>query len=73
MSEKKIKQKRYAEVDKSFCVACGSCVKVCPKDAIIVFKGLYASVDREKCIGCGLCSRECPASVIEIMKTEVEM
>lgn len=72
ITDKKIKQKKYAEVDRSTCVACGCCVKVCPKDAISVYRGLYASVDVDKCIGCGLCSRECPASVIEILKAGVE-
>ncbi|WP_300277483.1 4Fe-4S binding protein [Peptacetobacter sp.] len=60
--------KRFATVDKSFCVACGCCIKVCPKNAISIKNGLYADVDLEKCIGCGLCSKECPASVIDIKR-----
>ena len=46
------------------CVACGSCVKVCPKGAIKVYKGLYAQVDEALCIGCGKCAAECPAAII---------
>lgn len=57
---------RRAEVDESLCVACGCCVKVCPKAAIHVEKGIYARVDAGLCVGCGLCAKACPASVIEI-------
>ena len=65
------KMKRFASVDESLCVACGCCIKVCPKEAISVPKGIYAVVDVEKCVGCGLCTKECPASVIEIKKEEI--
>lgn len=46
------------------CVACGVCVKACPKDAISIYKGCYAQIDEEKCIGCGICEKNCPAGVI---------
>lgn len=55
--------KRYASVGKD-CVACGSCVKVCPKDAISVWKGVCAKVDETTCVGCGKCEKECPAGTI---------
>ena len=48
------------------CVACGCCVKVCPRDAIQVVKGLFAQVEEVRCVGCGQCVRECPASVMEL-------
>ena len=60
------RKKRKALVSRSGCVACGSCVKVCPKGAIKVYKGLYAQVDEALCIGCGRCAAECPAAIIEI-------
>ena len=44
------KMKRFASVDESLCVACGCCMKVCPKGAISVPKGIYAVVDVEKCV-----------------------
>ena len=65
---KKEKVKRFAVVNKEYCVACGSCIKVCPRNAISVAKGIYAEVNRDLCIGCGLCKNECPASVISINK-----
>ena len=46
------------------CVACGVCVKVCPKDAISIYKGCQAQIDEEKGIGCGICENICPAGVI---------
>ena len=64
--EGKERKKRKAIVSQDECVACGSCVKVCPKGAIKVYKGLYACVDENLCIGCGRCAAECPAAIIEI-------
>lgn len=55
--------KKYAYVGKD-CVACGCCVKVCPKDAISVWRGVTAKVDDTRCVGCGKCEKECPASAI---------
>lgn len=55
---------RRAKVREDQCVACGCCVKVCPRGAIRVLRGISARVDRSRCIGCGKCVRECPASVI---------
>lgn len=54
------------------CVACGSCVPVCPKDAIHIAFGIIAQVNEEKCVGCKKCSKVCPADVITIMKRGVE-
>lgn len=53
-----------AENEHDRCVACGVCVKVCPKDAISIYKGCYAVVDEEHCIGCGICEKNCPAGVM---------
>jgi len=63
--------KKFAKIDKAVCVACGSCVKVCPRKAITVYRGIYARVNESKCTGCGLCAKECPASIITIEKLEV--
>ena len=63
----KVNRKNWkAKVAQDDCVACGSCVKVCPKGAIRVYKGLYARVDETLCIGCGRCAAECPAAIIEM-------
>lgn len=56
--------KKVAYVDREKCVACGACVKVCPKGAISVYRGCYAVVEEEKCIGCGKCGKTCPGGFI---------
>lgn len=61
-----VKKRRCASIDTHHCVACGCCMKVCPRQAIAIHRGLYAEVDDSRCVGCGLCARECPASVIII-------
>ena len=48
------------------CVGFGSCVNVCPENAIHVENGV-AIVDRKKCIGCGLCVKACPKHLIELI------
>ncbi len=61
-----VKKRKKAFVDQKTCVTCGCCVKVCPRKAIEVVKGITAQVNMESCIGCGKCAKECPASVINI-------
>ena len=45
--------KRYAQVDKEYCVSCGTCTKACPLQAISVPDGISAVVELARCIGCG--------------------
>ncbi|MFV0520460.1 MAG: 4Fe-4S dicluster domain-containing protein [Lachnospirales bacterium] len=47
------------------CVACGTCMKVCPKNAINVKNGIKAYVDAN-CVGCGKCVKICPCCVITL-------
>lgn len=54
----------------SECVACGVCEKVCPLNAISIFRGMYALVDERRCVGCGRCAKGCPAQVISIGEKE---
>lgn len=63
--------KRYAQVG-DYCVACGSCVKVCPMGALSIWKGVVAQVEKDICVGCGKCVKECPAGTIELKEREVQ-
>lgn len=65
-----VNTKRKAEVDRSFCVACGACAKVCPLNIINIEQGVFAKIDTDKCVGCGKCAKACPASVISIKPME---
>lgn len=58
--------KRKAVVSTKDCVACGCCVKVCPRNAITVPKGIYAEINKTQCVGCGKCAKECPAGIITL-------
>lgn len=48
------------------CLGFGSCVKVCPFDAIRVENGV-AQVDREACKACGKCVEACPKGLISLV------
>lgn len=62
--------KRKAVVSTGECVACGCCMKVCPRNAISIPDGIYARINRELCVGCGKCVKECPASIITLEVSE---
>ena len=62
--------KKKAMVLLEECVACGCCQKVCPRQAISIYKGMFAAVAEDLCIGCGLCHKVCPADVIAIIEKE---
>ena len=50
------------------CVACGTCVPVCPKEAIQIRWGVSAHVEEEQSVGCGRCAKVCPAAVINMVE-----
>lgn len=45
------------------CVSCGSCVPVCPADAIAEGDSKYV-IDADTCLDCGSCEAECPTGAI---------
>jgi len=69
-----------AHIDKTKCVECGQCAKVCPFAAIVnrkrpcqnacKVKAIYinednaAAIDNSKCISCGACVYQCPFGAI---------
>lgn len=69
-----------AHIDKSLCVECGACAKVCPYTAIVSRKRpcqnackvkaismneeKAATIDNNKCTACGACVYQCPFGAI---------
>ena len=47
------------------CIACGTCVKVCPQGAISVSGGALVT-DEALCTGCGKCCEACPPEAREL-------
>ncbi len=54
-----------ATVDAEKCTGCGSCVEVCPVEAIKVENDV-AVVSEDTCTECGLCENECPTEAISV-------
>ena len=61
--------KKVAKVG-GHCVACGTCVRSCPRSAISIWKGVVAKVNIDKCVGCGICASDCPAGTIDVVLRE---
>jgi heterodisulfide reductase subunit A len=56
-----------AEVDKSRCRGCGTCVEVCGFGIPDLFEeasGRYSRIDPKLCLGCGICAAHCPSGAI---------
>ncbi len=70
-----------AHIDKSKCIECGACAKVCPFTAIVhrqrpcqsackikaisMDEKKAAKIDNDKCISCGACVYQCPFGAIQ--------
>ena len=55
---------QYAVVDGGKCIACLTCVRLCPFGAPSIREEGYAFIDPELCKACGICVLECPAEAI---------
>ena len=47
------------------CIACGSCIKNCPQQAVSLSEGALVT-DEGLCTGCGVCCEVCPADAREL-------
>jgi len=56
-----------SQVDKDLCVGCGSCVEICPFDALSLDEGI-AAVDDAACMGCGVCVGQCPEGALTLRR-----
>jgi len=61
---------QVAKVDPENCVACATCVKVCPYGAPMINHLGKAEIQGAMCMGCGSCAAACPARTITLLHQE---
>lgn len=59
----------YAAVNADLCMGCGSCVDICPMNALSM-DGAVVKVDLDRCIGCGLCIPTCPTVALSLIRKD---
>ena len=52
-------------VNKNLCISCGTCLGICPVEAISWDSEGYAVID-SKCVKCKTCEGVCPTNAIKI-------
>ncbi|MFA5367011.1 MAG: 4Fe-4S binding protein, partial [Dehalococcoidia bacterium] len=52
--------------DEGKCTACGSCIDLCPVNALKLED--VAEVDIDTCIGCGVCVTHCSPGAIKLAR-----
>jgi len=63
---------QVAYVNPIGCVACATCVKICPYGAPMINDLKKAEIQGAKCVGCGSCVASCPARTITLQHQESE-
>lgn len=63
---------KAARVERDKCVACLTCVRICPWRIPKIDNQGVAAIDVRECRGCGICPSECPAGAILLNKAEDE-
>ncbi|MDM7997816.1 MAG: 4Fe-4S dicluster domain-containing protein [Acidobacteriota bacterium] len=63
---------QIAFVNPAGCVACATCVKVCPYGAPAINALRKAEIQPAKCMGCGSCVASCPGRAIILQHQENE-
>lgn len=61
---------KLIEVDNDKCFSCGSCIALCPVEAISLSNDSTVQFDKEKCVGstCSICVDACPVRAIKSIK-----
>jgi Na+-translocating ferredoxin:NAD+ oxidoreductase RNF subunit RnfB len=55
------------------CLGLGSCVRVCPFEALSMGDDGLPLVDERKCTGCGLCVAACPREIIQLIPRDAKI
>jgi uncharacterized protein (DUF362 family)/NAD-dependent dihydropyrimidine dehydrogenase PreA subunit len=53
------------------CVRCGSCVEICPAEALSIGSEKGVDIDRPECIRCYCCQEVCPEKAVELRRMPV--
>jgi heterodisulfide reductase subunit A-like polyferredoxin len=61
---------QVARVNPENCVACATCVGLCPYGAPMINDLKKAEIQGAKCMGCGTCAAACPARTITLQHQE---
>ncbi len=73
VSEQDLRDKgKIAWVERDQCVACLTCVRVCPWGIPKIDAKGVAAIDPKQCRACGICVSECPAQAIRLGESEDE-
>ncbi len=48
------------------CIGCGTCLAICPVEAIKFNQEGKAQINESVCVKCGACQSSCPVDAIEI-------
>ncbi len=61
---------KLIEVDSNKCFSCGSCIALCPVEAISLDVEGTVQFNKERCVGstCSICVDACPARAIKSVK-----
>jgi pyruvate formate lyase activating enzyme len=57
--------------DRGKCVSCGTCISVCPHNALSFDRDKHIVVDRQKCQASGECVAACPEGALELIGKEI--
>lgn len=57
---------QHPHIDPHRCIACGSCVRVCPEDALALIQGTARLVHASRCVGHAYCEQVCPVGAITV-------
>ena len=61
-----------SQVDAEKCIGCGTCVDICPMNALELGMDDKSTVNLKRCIGCGVCVAACPEQAIHLVKRDTE-
>ena len=61
---------QVAHVHPALCVACATCIKICPYGAPMINAVKKSEIQEAKCMGCGSCVAACPSRSITLQHQE---